>query len=152
MNVIPADIGEFISYEPETGVLRWKRAQNSRSVPGSVCGTVSGTGYVGLKFRSVAYQAHRVAYFLMTGEQPGEIDHIDRDKANNAWRNLRDVSHAENMRNRAAPVGKYGRGITKRASGFRASIWHGGRHNHIGVFPTQEEAVAAFRAAANGGR
>lgn len=41
--------------------------------------------------------AHRVVYFLDTGEWPlGVIDHIDGDTLNNDPPNLRDVSYSEN--------------------------------------------------------
>lgn len=153
LNPIPTDIGEHIAYEPETGILRWKRAQNSRSFAGNVCGCLSGTGYVGLKFRGAPYQAHRVAYFLMTGEQPGEIDHIDRCRSNNAWGNLRCVAHTENMLNRDAPLGQTGhRGVSPHNWGYRATISRDNTRKYIGTFATIEEASAAYREASNGRR
>jgi len=40
----------------------------------------------------------------MTGEWPqGLIDHIDRNRANNAWANLRIVTRSQNARNSVRP-------------------------------------------------
>jgi hypothetical protein len=151
-HVIPSDIGDHIHYDPETGDLRWKRAQNSRSVVGNPCGSINLRGYVALKFRGTRYQAHRVAYFIMTGEQPGEIDHVDRNRANNAWRNLRSVPHAVNMLNRDAPLGKYARGVSRHNWGYRAIVSRDNQRKYIGTFATVEEASAAYREALHGGR
>lgn len=46
------------------------------------------------------YKNHRLAFLYMEGYFPENgIDHIDRNKTNNSWNNLREVSHTCNMRN-----------------------------------------------------
>ena len=35
----------------------------------------------------------------MKGYIPEEVDHIDKNKANNVWSNLRDANHNLNMKN-----------------------------------------------------
>ncbi|WP_428999737.1 HNH endonuclease signature motif containing protein [Stenotrophomonas maltophilia] len=48
------------------------------------------------------YRQHRLAWLYMTGQWPsGEIDHINHDRSDNRWHNLRDVSHQANQQNRA---------------------------------------------------
>ena len=72
-----------------------------------------------------------------TGQDPAEklIDHIDRNKSNNKWENLRLVCEKGNMLNKEArgwrltPSGKY-------------RVTHRGRH--IGMFDTPEEATSAY--------
>lgn len=58
------------------------------------------SGYLTVRVGGRLYRQHRVIYFLHTGEQPEEIDHIDRNRANNAVSNLRSVNHSENNQNK----------------------------------------------------
>ena len=46
------------------------------------------------------YKNHRIAIFYMTGEWPDEVDHINGDRGDNRYTNLRNVSKQDNMRNR----------------------------------------------------
>lgn len=89
--------------------------------------------------------AHRLAWLYMTGEWPRqEIDHIDGDRANNKWLNLRDVDHATNMQNRRVAqsnnVGGF-LGVSRRAESIH--IAYVGT-KYIGSFRTPEEAHAAY--------
>lgn len=47
-----------------------------------------------------SYPEHRLIYFLETGEQPDEIDHIDKNPSNNHISNLRGATSRENVCNR----------------------------------------------------
>lgn len=95
-----SDISEVLSYCPESGLLYWKVARG-RCAAGAVAGYDTGRGYVGVRVNKRCTYAHRVAFLLMTGREPeGEIDHINGDRSDNRWANLRDVSQAENMMNR----------------------------------------------------
>ena len=51
---------------------------------------------------------HSLVAECWLGEKPNgyEIDHIDRNKENNSWTNLRYVTHSENNLNRAMPWSK----------------------------------------------
>lgn len=93
---IPSDIGEYLRYEPHTGDLFWikKTSPHSRRVKvGSRAGSVSSQGYIQLKFRGSMYKAHRIAWYLHTGEQPPSfplsLDHENRVKHDNRIDNLR---------------------------------------------------------------
>lgn len=91
--LIPEEMSELFKYDPETGDI-WRKA-------GNIAPHTS--GYKTLKFRQRKFFAHRVAWFLMTGEQPPvemTVDHIDGNKTNNAWTNLRLLTPQQNCWNR----------------------------------------------------
>lgn len=57
--------------------------------------------YITVEISGARVRANRLAWLLMTGEWPRHVvDHIDHDRQNNSWRNLRDVTHRTNMRAR----------------------------------------------------
>lgn len=102
MATITADRArEMLDYNPDTGVLAWKKTFSNSAVAGSIAGCVSkkeGRSVIGLDKKR--YRVHRIIYLIMTGEMPEEIDHINGNGLDNRWINLRAVTHAENMRNR----------------------------------------------------
>lgn len=63
-------------------------------------GSYDGYGYLILKIKGKQYKAHRIAYFLNYGVFPnGEIDHINRNRADNRIENIRVVSRQGNINN-----------------------------------------------------
>ena len=63
------------------------------------------TGYVSVCLNGKKYYKHRiVAMEFCYNDDPEhktEVDHLDRDKTNNHYENLRWVSHSENQKNKA---------------------------------------------------
>lgn len=93
---------ELLDYDKGSGLLRWKaRRGSSKDRSGKVAGCVSkGNHYHLVRVENRMYGAHRLAWLIVTGSWPTfEIDHINRDKTDNRWCNLRDVTHQENMLN-----------------------------------------------------
>lgn len=66
---------------------------------------LTSVGYKMVQFRlngsHYKYLAHHVAWFLTHGVWPSEIDHINRDRADNRIENLRETTRAANLRNRS---------------------------------------------------
>lgn len=78
-----------------------------------------------------------------------DVDHIDGNGLNNQKKNLRIVSHQQNMANypvdkKAGHHSKY-RGVSfhKKAKKFNAYIRINGKDHHIGLFLTEDEAFIA---------
>jgi len=103
---------ELWDYDPTEGTFTWKlrdkehfRSENHwlkyvESKVGTLCGTLTKRGYIVLGYDGSQYYAHRLAWLFVTGEWPSEyIDHINRDKSDNRFDNLRVVSSGENSRN-----------------------------------------------------
>lgn len=142
----------LFDYEPETGLLRNRERRSSRAPAGAVAGGITPYGYRSVSVDSVRHQAHRVVWLIVHGSWPtADLDHINGVKADNRIANLREASRAENMANRRmSRISKHGAvGVSKVVTGpnYRAQIKAGGRLVHLGVFPTVEEASAAYLAA-----
>jgi hypothetical protein len=143
---------ELLSYDPETGVFVRIKQTSSKAKIGDVAGTTKRNGYRRISADGKCFSEHRLAWFYMTGEfPPNEIDHIDRNPANNRFANLRVVTRSENMQN----VGKYkcntsgykGVSYQKCRKKWRAQIEINNVCKEIGRFATPEEASAAYLAA-----
>ena len=80
------------------------------------------------------------------------VDHIDGNKANNNWENLRYATHAENARNkskRANTTSKYyGVCFHKKADKWNAQIQIEGRRKNLGYFTDEKQAAEVFNKAA----
>ena len=99
------------------------------------------------------YEPYRLAWLYMTGAWPTKfIDHINRDRTDNRWSNLREATYAENNRNtsiRSDNTSGY-KGVSwhKFKSKWRAEIKVDSISKHLGYFSTKEEAYAAYIQAA----
>jgi hypothetical protein len=94
-------------------------------------------------------KAHQVAFAIVNGRWPGEIDHINGDKADNRISNLREVTHQENSCNRSRRSDNVTgvTGVSQRRGKFIARIQAEGREVCLGTYSTLEEAEAARRGA-----
>lgn len=140
---------EVLSYEPATGVFMWKVKTGRRAALGGIAGHVSKmTGYrvIGIDGRYVL--AHRAAFLYMTGAMPlGVVDHLNGDKVDNRWSNLRDTTVGVNRQNvRSAPSNSESGllGAQRRRGKWDAVIIAGGRRRWLGSFATPEAAHAAY--------
>lgn len=132
--------GRF-SYNPETGLIL---CQTSGAQ--AFCWT-NGAGYKYGKLDSRAYYAHRIAWLHMQGEEVKIIDHIDGNKGNNAWCNLRSVTSAENSRNlsrsKANTSGCVGVTWSQVSKKWMAQGKLNGVYHYLGLFECKDEAIHA---------
>lgn len=90
----PELLRELLDYDPETGVLTWKRRIGKRAgsfnlrYAGTRAGTLRSDGYIAVKVRNVIYAAHRIIWAMVHGEWPECVRHRNRDDADNRLSNL----------------------------------------------------------------
>jgi hypothetical protein len=94
------DLQNIIHYSPETGIFTWARPRKGIAVTDKV-GTLKPSGYIVILVKAKLYRAHRLAWLYMTGNWPeNEIDHINGDRSDNRFCNLREATKAQNNWNR----------------------------------------------------
>jgi hypothetical protein len=154
----------LLEYDSESGVLTWKFRPHSMfgseriflswnmkmaGKPAFTC--VGGNGYPFGSIWGKHYTAHRIIFKMMTGRDPVGVDHIDGDRRNNRWRNLREADQRLNARNSAMPrnnsSGHVGVYWFKERSKWFAAIKSGGKNKNLGYFDRIEDAIAARKAA-----
>lgn len=141
----------LLNYEPDTGGFTWKVARRGRwgIKAGMEAGYLDGGGYRRIRIGPKNHAAHRLAFLLMNGAYPtGCVDHINGDRADNRWSNLRDVSNAENLQNLRKPYSNNKTGLLGvhgvEGGRYCAQIRAGSVTRHIGIFDTPEEAHLAY--------
>lgn len=137
---------ELLDYSPETGVFFWKK-RTGRCSAGKPGGTVTKWGYVRIRIDGRPYAAHRLAFLWMTGSIPPEVDHINGDRADNRWANLRPATNQQNKWNRVVQSrSRTGvKGVCGRTDGrFEVRIRRDGTNKYIGSYRTLAEAKSAY--------
>lgn len=168
-NPDPSILSELLSLDEATGILYWKkrepkwfvggvrpvekRAQswNSRYEDKEAFSSNSSQGYKQGSLLGKAAKAHHIIWAMVKGYwSTKEIDHIDGNRSNNKIENLREVTSAENSRNRkltdkntSGVVGVYNRHDKWYATIFKSV----GERVALGTFTTFEQAVLARKSA-----
>lgn len=148
-----ARLAALLEYDPESGEFTW-RSRRGSALPRSVAGKLRKDGYTVIGIDGRSYAAHRLAFLYMTGRFPQRmVDHIDLNRSNNAWRNLREVTNSENQMNTAIrsnnSSGRKGVSWNKREGRWRADIRIGGKKKTLGYFECPDMAHMAYCTAAN---
>jgi hypothetical protein len=148
-----------LSYDPATGVFTWLvDLGNGRPKAGSEAGTLTKKGYRVIRCGGRRYFAHHLAWFFVHGDMPAdgaEVDHVNRNRDDNRIDNLRLATRVQNMRNMR---NLKNRNLTSKYKGVHLHRQTGkwaaqirpapGLHKHLGLFRTEQEAAAAYDAAA----
>jgi hypothetical protein len=136
-------VSDLLSYDPETGIFKWKQTRCGKAKAGGVAGKTKRSGYRSIMINGRAYFAHRLAWLLTTGRWPAaDIDHIDGNPSNNRFFNLREATRSQNNWNTKRV------GVTKTPRGkFKSRIYVNNVAIALGDHPTFELARAAYLAA-----
>jgi hypothetical protein len=141
------NIKDHLSYDPETGIFVWTHPLSNRVKQGAVATYIDKDGYCGLRFNKKYYRAHRLAYWWLVGVWPKAIDHINGDKQDNRFVNLRAASYQQNNQNKTKPRSDNTTGwlgVCFNAGRYVAYIGHENKTYYLGRFISGEEAHQAY--------
>ena len=119
------ELREILEYNPETGELTRIYKSGKRKVV-----TCNGNSGILIKINRQQYVAHRLIWKLHTGEDPGEleIDHINHNRLDNSWSNLRLATSHQNSQNKIA------KGIRRSRDKWRVEIQVARKKINVGTF------------------
>lgn len=138
----------LFDYDKENGKLYWKNhwcANRRPALVGNLVGVKENTGYLSIGINYKRYYVHRIIWKIETGTFPDDfIDHINGDKKDNRFSNMRLVNNRKNQQNQYSHregrlVGCY---FHIRRQRWIAQIKLPGMKNqkYLGLFDTELEA------------
>lgn len=142
----------LFSYDPKTGIVT-RRIARAQMKAGTSVGTIDGKGYLHVNVLGKYIRVHRLVFFLMKGWIPEIVDHVNRDKRDNRWANLRachcwkdSAGNSSLAKNNTSKL--KGVSLNRRSQMWHAQIKIWGKQTCIGRFDTAIEAARAYDKAA----
>lgn len=137
----------LLHYDPDTGVFTWKNPAGTKTKPGDIAGCAS--KHLGYRYITVLNKrrlAHRLAWVYMTGRWPeDQIDHINGERDDNRWVNLREADQSQQCGNSALrsdnKAGARGVYWCKEKRKWAVDLQYQGRRYRLGRYTDFEEAT-----------
>lgn len=161
-------IPQVLRYDPETGEMYWRHRPaslfiqqgkrsaewaaanwNSRHAGQRAFTAVGSHGYRNGRLSGRGLLLHRVAFVLMTGGWPRcLVDHVNGDRLDNRWCNLREATVTQNAQNakgysKTSPY--IGVSWNSRLKGYMARVNHKGESYYCGFSVDDPERLARQR-------
>ena len=141
---------KLLTYDPKTGLFHWKLMRKGLSEKRGTEAGGSRNTYVYICVDYKSYGAHRLAWLYMTDEWPTKIiDHINGNRSDNKWINLRQATPSQNIANSGmrtnSTSGYKGVSYHRRAKKWVAQIGYEGQNLYLGVYDTPEQAAEVRR-------
>lgn len=154
MTISLQGVEQYLLYDCKTGLLTWRVRKGARAAVGSVAGHLNRIGRVEIRVNGRTMQAHRIAWYLYHGIDPGQngIDHINCNPSDNRIVNLRLADHAQNSWNRPKRKGTSSslKGVSwhGQTGKWQSEIRHRGATIYLGYFDDEASAHKAYACAA----
>lgn len=135
---------EVVEYDPDTGIFV-RKEHTRRVVAGSTVGTKRSNGYLAMRIDNELYYLHRLVFLYMLGALPTDnVDHVNGNKTDNRFTNLREATVSQNAMNRSKQ--------SNNTSGYKGVTWDRAKNKwkaqiksrFIGYYNTAEEASRSY--------
>lgn len=137
-NISHSELISCLYYDKDTG--KFYRKPDDIETKGYIT-----AGYRRIQIKNKRYPAHVLAFFYMTEALPTKIiDHINGDKTDNRWCNLREVNHSMNGLNKKCKPSRGIRRTRNKITRWEAAITIEGIRHQIGTFDTETDAKTAW--------
>lgn len=139
-------VNKVLKYDVSNGFLIWiSNLHSKRVVPKSRAGSLNKKGYRDITLYSTSYKEHHLVWFIHHGYWAKELDHINQIRDDNRIENLREVTKAENARNRKRRketiTGENGIWYNRKTKKYVAEITFNGKKVYQKSFDDPDEAV-----------
>lgn len=147
------DLLKIFSYDKKGGRLLWRESRKGRKRASRIAGHIKKGRYRYTKIclDGKGYSLHRLIYYIETGSQPWEIDHIDGNPLNNCFSNLQTITRSQNMMKQMKYVnntsGRAGITFHEQRQKWRARIQIGKKRISLGLYSDIKDAINARTAA-----
>lgn len=132
---------ELMSYDPDSGVFT-RLIDCNRSKKGEAVSCKHNKGYFRVSIDGTRYLLHRLAFLFMEGRMPDEIDHINGDRSDNRWANLRECCSRQNKFNMTSRSKSGVKGVywNKEKEKWQAQLSIDGKVKFLGRFKNLDDA------------
>lgn len=147
MSLVHEYLQSILYYNEITGIFTWRISNSNRVKIGDRAGVINNQGYILIGIKGELYRSHRLAWLYVYGTWPkNQIDHINGIRTDNRIKNLREVTHRENLQNQNKHRDGHlvGTRFNKKAKKWQAQIQIEGKKIHLGYYNTQLEAHKAY--------
>lgn len=139
---------EVLEYDPISGNWTWLKTLANRALKGSSAGYINNIGYKMITIYGKLYQSSRLAFLYQTGSMPEKyVDHIDGNRSNDKWSNLREATATQNQFNKPMQKnntsGRKGVSWDKRKNKWVARLWIKRKCVYQEYFNNRQDAIYA---------
>jgi hypothetical protein len=142
----------LFDYDHCKGRLLRRCFSNGLYIGLEIAGCKSNNGYRYVEISGITYLEHRLIWVYLTGVFPkDQLDHINKNRSDNRFSNLREVGNSENQRNttlrKSNKTGIMGVHTRSDNGKWSARINHNGGRYTLGSFDDFFEACCARKSA-----
>ena len=144
----------ILEYNPINGAFTWKKNKGCIQKHDKNAGCKTHKNYIYLTIDGESYGAHRIAWYMMTGNDPLDdtVDHRNLNKKDNRFCNLRLATQNNQQHNRSIfcnnTSGYKGVSWCKRTKKWQTSIMINNKRKHLGYYISPIRAAFVYRNAA----